>query len=305
MLEPAGPGAEHAARLWWPMLWISAVVFVIVAGLLIASILRGRREHEAGIDRSEPRWGEPFIAIAGVGVPALILIGVYLFSLAEMHALQASGSDPVMTIEVSARDWWWEARYPNGAITANEIHIPTGVPVRLDLTTRDVIHSFWVPRLQVKTDNIPGRHNFMWIQADRPGRYRGFCAEFCGLQHANMNFWVVAESGQDFDTWVESQAAPVAEPTAPDALEGASIFLTSSCSGCHAIRGTTAQGVAGPDLTHLASRETLAGVLPNTAAGLARFISDPQGVKPGVAMPPSELTDSELQAVLAFLEQLN
>ncbi|HEX2240645.1 MAG TPA: cytochrome c oxidase subunit II, partial [Actinomycetota bacterium] len=278
------------------MFWISAVVFAVVVGLLVASIRRGRRDHDPEIDRSEAPWGEPFIAIAGVAVPALILLGVYVFSLSEMNALQAAGSKPAMTVEVSARDWWWEARYPNGAVTANEIHIPIGVPVRLDLTTRDVIHSFWVPRLQVKTDNIPGRHNYMWIQADRAGRYRGFCAEFCGLQHTNMNFWIVAEPQAEFDAWLDDQVADVTE--AALALDGAEIFLSSSCAGCHALRGTTAVGLAGPDLTHLAARETLAGVLPNTRSSLEQFIRDPQSVKPGIAMPPAELTADELRAVV-------
>ncbi len=285
------------------MLWISTAVFAVVVGLLIASIRRGRPDHDPEIDRSEARWGEPFIAIAGVAIPAVILLGVYLFSLTEMNALQAAGSNPALTIEVSARDWWWEARYSNGAVTANEIHIPTGVPVRLDLTTRDVIHSFWVPRLQVKTDNIPGRHNFMWLQADRPGRYRGFCAEFCGLQHTNMNFWVVAQPRAEFEQWLDDQAEAIDESTA--SLDGAGIFLSSSCAGCHAIRGTDASGLAGPDLTHLGSRETIAGVLSNTRAALERFIRDPQSVKPGLAMPPAELTPEELEAVLDFLEQLD
>ncbi len=286
------------------MLWISAAVFLVVAGLLVASIRRGARDQGADLDRSDARWGEPFIVLSGVVVPAIILIGVYLFSLGEMNALREAGSNPAMTIEISARDWWWEARYANGAVTANEIHIPTGVPVQLDLTTRDVIHSFWVPRLQVKTDNIPGRHTFMWLQADRPGRYRGFCAEFCGLQHTNMNFWVIAQTPVEFEVWLESQSAAAGDPPDPDALEGQSIFLTSSCAGCHTIRGTTADGIAGPDLTHLAGRETLAGVLPNTRKALERFIRDPQSFKPGLAMPPAELTHTELQAVLDFLEQL-
>lgn len=310
ILDPAGPGARLIESLWWPMLWISTIVFVIVCGFLLRALIRGGRSSEDAyetLDRDEPRWGGPFIAIAGVLIPALILGGVYLYSLKQMNALSDAGANPSIEIEVVARNWWWEARYPNGAVTANEIHIPVGEPVRLKLTTKDVIHSFWVPELQAKTDHVPGHDNYMWLQADEPGRYRGQCAEFCGLQHTNMIFYVVADEPDDFDAWVANEAADVAEHETRlvTAAEGFGIFADSSCAGCHTIRGTTAEGTLGPDLTHLASRETIAGVLSNTRENLRDFIADPHPFKPGVSMPPTELTDDEIDAVVAYLAGLD
>ena len=304
ILEPAGPGARLIESLWWPMLWISTIVFLVVVGFLIRAIARGRTSSDySDIDNDEPRWGERFIVLAGVVIPALILGGVYLFSLRQMDKLSDAGADASLEIEVVARNWWWEARYPNGAVTANEIHIPAGEPVRLHLTSADVIHSFWVPELQAKTDHVPGHDNYMWLQADEPGRYRGQCAEFCGLQHANMVFYVVADEPDDFDEWVANEAADVdeSETRLATASEGANIFMDSSCAGCHTIRGTTADGDLGPDLTHLASRETIAGVLRITPLNLRNFIADPHPFKPGVSMPPTELSDEQIDAVAAYL----
>ena len=301
ILDPAGPGARHIESLWWPMLWISTIVFAIVVGFLVRAIIRGRRDGYDSLDRDEPRWGEPFIAIAGVFIPALVLGGVYLYSLKEMNALSEAGADASMEIEVVARNWWWEARYENGAVTANEIHIPVGEPVRLHLTTADVIHSFWVPELQAKTDHVPGHDNYMWLQADEPGRYRGQCAEFCGLQHANMVFYVVADEPSRFEEWVENEASDAAATTS----EGAEIFATASCAGCHAVRGTEAEGSLGPDLTHLMTRETIAGVLDNDRDNLRAFVADPHPFKPGVTMPPTELSDGEIDAVVDYLMGLD
>jgi cytochrome c oxidase subunit II len=301
-LDPAGPGAARIEELWWLIFWISTAVFAVVLGFLIAALLRGRRQH---VDiPKEVRWGEPFIVISGVVLPAVILIGVFVVSLADMRELSRTGSRAALEIDVTSHNWWWEVRYPNGAGTANEIHVPVGEPVRLKLVTADVIHSFWVPRLQAKIDHVSGRTNYMWLQADRPGRYRGQCAEFCGLQHANMAFYVVAQPGPDFDAWMEQTATP-AGATSGSAAVGESVFMSSTCVGCHAIQGTPAEARVGPDLTHLADRRTLlAGTVPNTERNLERIILDPQSVKPGVAMPPTELTPNELEDLLAYLEQL-
>lgn len=300
MLEPAGPGSRRIAGLWWLMFWISLVVFVVVVALLVVALLR--RTKTAAVDKTEVRWGEPFIVVAGVIIPAVVLSSVYVISLSEMNELAARGDDAAIEIDVVAHNWWWEAVYENEAVTANEIHIPVGEPVRLKLSTDDVIHSFWVPELQVKIDMIPGRTNRMWVEADEPGRYRGQCAEFCGLQHANMIFYVVAEPHADFDEWLANEAAPAIEGES----FGQQVFLNSSCVGCHAIRGTEARAPVGPDLTHLAARETIAaGVLPNTRSNLALWITDPQGVKPGVTMPPTEFTAGELEALLDYLSGLD
>ena len=299
LLDPAGPGARRIEGLWWPMLWISVVVFVIVAGMLVYATLRGRRAKEDGIDKSEVRWGDPFITVAGVFIPFLILASVYVMSLREMNGLSEDARGSRLTIQVIGHDWWWEARYPNGAVTANEIHIPVGEPVEVELTTADVIHSFWVPELQVKTDQIPGQTNRQWIEADRAGTYRGQCAEFCGLQHANMVFYVIAD--EDFDAWMEGEA----EPATASVEEGAEIFMGSSCVGCHAIRGTEAEAELGPDLTHVASRKTLAGIVPTNRANMLRFVRNAQELKPGATMPPAELEGDELEAVVDYLMGLD
>ena len=299
VLEPAGPGARRIEGLWWLMFWISLVVFVVVVALLIVALLR--RTKEAAVDRSEVRWGEPFIIVAGVVIPAIVLSSVYVIALNDMNELAAHGDDAGTTIEVIGHDWWWEVVYANGAVTANEIHIPAGEPVRVELSTDDVIHSFWVPELQVKIDMNPGETNDLWLEADEPGRYRGQCAEYCGLQHAKMIFYVVAEPRAEFDQWLANEA----EPAAADDL-GQQVFLNSTCVGCHAIRGTDATAEVGPDLTHLAARETIAsGVLPNTRSSLARWITDPQSVKPGATMPPTELAGDELEALLDYLSGLD
>lgn len=303
-LESRGPAAARIEGLWWLMLWISVVVFVVVVAMLWISIRRRRRPEPSS---REVRWGEPFVILAGVAIPTIVLVGVFVLSLRDMGALSAEGRTAELTIDVIGHDWWWEAVYEeSGARTANEIHIPVDVPVRLRLRTDDVIHSFWVPQLQAKTDMIPGKTNEMWLEADEPGRYRGQCAEFCGLQHANMIFYVVAEPAASFTSWVESNSAPAALPESASAAEGMEVFMSSTCVGCHTIEGTEANSDIGPDLTHLAGRETIAaGVLENTRGNLSTWIVDPQGVKPGAAMPPTDLSSEELEALLDYLEQLD
>jgi cytochrome c oxidase subunit II len=305
-LEPAGPGARRIEGIWWVLFWIATAVVVIVAGMLVMSIRRASKKDEGGVDRKKPRWGEPFIVVTGVIVPVVILLGTFVFSLTQMNSLAASGEDAEIEIVVEAQNWWWEATYPNGAETANEIHIPTGEPVKIVLTSPDVVHSFWVPQLQAKMDNVPGQENSLWLEADEPGRYRGQCAEFCGLQHAHMAFFVVAQSPDEFDTWLANEAADATTPSSTTAQAGEEVFLGDTCVGCHAVRGTEADSDVGPDLTHLAGRETIgAGKLLNSRENLERFIVDPQGAKPGIGMPPTELTDEDLSDLLDYLEQLD
>lgn len=269
--------------------------------MAVAILRRNRR----GSPRGVVRWSDPFIVIAGVVVPVVILAGIYIVTLHEMAALSRPKDRAGLTIDVIGHMWWWEARYPNGAVTANEIHIPVGEPVRLALTSADVIHSFWVPQLQVKADQIPGRVNFLWLQADEPGRYRGQCAEFCGLQHAQMIFYVIADPPEAFSAWLAHEATPAARPASASAARGMDVFTSGSCAGCHTIRGTTATGEVAPDLTHLAIRETIgAGVLLNTRQDLARWVTNAQTAKPGAVMPPTELSPEDLQAVLDYLQSL-
>jgi cytochrome c oxidase subunit 2 len=212
-----------------------------------------------------------------------------------------------LDIEIIGHQWWWEVHYTNQDFdTANEIHIPVGQTVTLHVTTADVIHSFWVPELHGKMDLIPGQTNTFTIQADQAGVYRGQCAEFCGAQHAHMAFLVIAESAEDFQTWLDHQSQPGAEPEVGSLeQQGQQAFLGSACVYCHTIEGTNASGHVGPDLTHLASRRTIAsGILPNTPGNLAGWIINSQTIKPGNHMPPMNLNGDQVQALLAYLATL-
>jgi len=283
------------------MLWVSAAVFAFVVVMGGWGLLRGRRRREGDLQRIVP-WGDRFILIAGLGVTAAILVGFFLLSVRSMASLARAGKTASLEISVTGHDWWWEARYPNGAVTANEIHIPAGQRVRITLQSADVIHSLWVPQLAPKIDLIPGRNNEMWVRADKPGFYRGQCAEYCGLQHAHMIFFVVADPPDVFRTWMTAMAAPAPAPVDALAARGREIFLAQTCAGCHAIRGTAASGTLGPDLTHLATRGTFAaGTWPLTASNLTEWILDPQAMKPGVTMPPTALSPEEVRAVVAYL----
>jgi cytochrome c oxidase subunit 2 len=241
-----------------------------------------------------------------VVVPVVVLAVLWVLTLSDMSALSHPRRSAAMKVQVVGHQWWWEVRYPQqGFVTANDIHIPVGRPVEVELTTDDVIHSFWVPQLTGKTDLISGRTNRMWIQADRPGVYRGQCAEYCGLQHANMIFYVVADAPATFREWVSREGQAAATPTSSEAVRGRDVFLSSACVGCHTIRGTDARGKVGPDLTHIGSRISIgAGALSNTPSKLAIWISDSQSVKPGNLMPPIPLSPSDLKAVVAFLDAL-
>ncbi len=306
MLDPRSDDARRVEGLWWVLFWISCAVVAVVTGFLLVAARRRRAElhTEDDIDRRPVPWGDRFVVIAGAAIPGGILAGSFAFSLAVLNDM-GSADDRPLEVEVVGHTWWWEVRYPNGAVTANEIRIPVGEAVQLALPTADVIHSFWVPELQVKKDHIPGADNQLSVVADHAGHFRGQCAEFCGLQHAHMEILVVAMPGDQFDDWVEREAEPAAEPQGAAAEDGRRIFERASCAGCHTIRGTSAEGTLGPDLTHLADRETLgAGVVRLTPESLADFITDPQDDKPGVSMPPTELTPDQVDAVVAYLTEL-
>ena len=298
MLDTSGPGARTVEGLWWLLFWISAVVVAIVVVLLGYSL---RRRVTGSTDSDDPTpvppWGNRFVVWSGFVFPAIVLLVVLAVSLVDLADLGRTGP-PAIEVEVVGHMWWWEARYEGGAVTANEIHIPVGVPVELSLSTSDVIHSLWIPALHPKRDMIPGRVNTITLQADEAGRHRGMCAEFCGLQHANMGLFVVADP--DFEQWLAQQREPAAATG-----RGEEVFLGSTCVGCHTIRGTAADAEVGPDLTHLASRETIfAARLDNTRENLATVITDPQSAKPGAAMPPTSLDDEDLAALLDYLESL-
>jgi cytochrome c oxidase subunit 2 len=306
VLDPRSHDARRVEGLWWVLFWISCVVVAVVTGFLLAAAHRRRAELHADdhIDTRAVPWGDRFVVIAGAAIPGGILAGTFAFSLMVLNDM-GSADDRTLEVEVVGHTWWWEVRYPNGAVTANEIRIPVGETVELALPTADVIHSFWVPELQVKKDHIPGADNRLSVLADHAGAFRGQCAEFCGLQHAHMEILVKAMPASAFDDWLEHEARPATEPEASEAKDGRRIFERASCAGCHTIRGTSADGTLGPDLTHLADRETLgAGVAPLTPANLADFITDAQDDKPGASMPPTELTREQVDAVVAYLTEL-
>lgn len=307
-LHPAGPAATEIARLWWMMLAAFTAVFVIVLALLLYAIYRGTPTSPATTGRetgTAPPWGRTgFIVAGGVILPILVLTPLFVYSLTAAGRLRTPAN--AVTIRVIGHMWWWEVRYPEqGIVTANEIHIPAGQPVRLELTSADVIHSFWVPRLNGKRDLIPGIENVFWIQADAPGRYRGQCGEYCGTQHANMAFEVIALPAEEYAAWLATRATPRTEPAAAEAQRGRQLFLTSGCVQCHAIQGTRAKANTGPDLTHIGSRQKIgAALLPNTRENLARWIADPQAIKPGIKMPRTELNVDDLQSLVTYLEGL-
>ncbi|MDQ3887403.1 MAG: cytochrome c oxidase subunit II [Actinomycetota bacterium] len=299
-LAPAGPGAERVADLWWVLFWISVVVSVAVLALLGWIVARRRRPGT----RVHPGRGRGLVLILGVLVPALVLTLVYALGLRDMRALTEPPRQPRVSIDVLGHLWWWEVRYP-GFETANEIHVPVGQPVRLRLQTADVIHSFWVPQLMPKVDLVPGRVNEMWLLADEPGVYRGQCAEYCGLQHAHMAFRVVADPPERFAAWMQQHRRPAPPPEDPLAARGRTVLETTACATCHTVRGTTASGEAGPDLSHVGSRDRLAaGAIPNDFGHMSGWVSNSQTVKPGNLMPPQPLSPDDLRAVVTYLQGL-
>ena len=308
-LRTAGAIGNREARLGWVLLIVASAVVVVIAVLVVAAVFR--RRPGAGTRLVRTGSGVRWIVLGGVVVPALILLAVLVYSTATFAAVAQPPARQALTIQVVGHRWWWEVRYPGAQpseqfTTANELHVPVGRPVRLELATADVIHSFWIPELAGKTDLIPGQRNVAWIEADRPGRYWGHCGEYCGLQHANMMLTVVADPPAHFARWAEGQRQPAAEPAAAPAEVGRAVFTRSACSLCHAVRGTEAGGALGPDLTHLASRGTIAaGLLPNRRGHLAGWVANPQALKPGVLMPAVPLSSTDLNALLAYLESLH
>jgi len=315
-LDPFGPQAARVHGLW-RFLWIvSLAVYVLVIAALAWAALRRRTPAEADpTPRPAAEVAGPALrtTIVGATVATVLILFVFLVvDLATGRPLTAAprGGRGALEIEVTGHQWWWQVEYPSSrpdlrVVTANEIHVPTGRPVVVTLTSTDVIHSFWPPSLVGKRDMIPGEKTSVWFQADTPGVYRGQCAEFCGYQHAKMAFQIVAEPAEQFERWMARQRDSARTPTDSLALRGQEVFLATSCVMCHTVRGTPAGSRIGPDLTHLASRRTIAaGSLPNTRGALAGWIVDPQSIKPGTRMPSNQIEPDDLQALLAYLESL-
>lgn len=310
-LEPAGPQAEIIARLWWAFLAITGVVWLVTLGFFLYALIRGRRRTAPADDPRSAQLQLRGVVIATIAT-VVVLLGLALtdfFAVRQLGALAVRAPE-ALTIRVTGHQWWWEITYEDSTAsrsltTANELHIPVGRPVLLRVTSHDVIHSLWIPNLHGKRDLIPGYTSSTWIRADSVGVYRGQCAEFCGHQHAKMALLVIAEPEAEFAAWYSAQLEPARVPADSLARRGQEIFLAAPCVMCHAIRGTPAGGRLGPELTHLASRRTLAaGTLPNRRGQLAGWILDPQHVKPGNRMPSHNLEPAQLQALLHYLESL-
>jgi cytochrome c oxidase subunit II len=310
VLDAQGPAASSLARMFWIFVAVLATVWVLTMIALLLS-LRRRRPADADPLATDPgteRRMTITISVA-VGLTLVTVISLTGLSYAAQKVLFAH-KDGALTLLVTGRQWWWQITYedaqPNRVFTtANEIHIPVGEPVLIKLESSDVIHSFWVPSLTGKIDAITGRQNQLQIQADRPGIYRGQCAEYCGLQHAHMGLLVVAESREDFERWREHQISSAIPPGDEERQRGMEVFLSKPCVMCHQIRGTDAGGKIAPDLTHVGSRHTIAaGTLETTRGNIAAWIVDPHGVKPGVNMPTIQLEPEEVQPLASYLEGL-
>jgi cytochrome c oxidase subunit 2 len=315
----AGPQASRIEWLWWVMLSTTTAVYVVVMLWLLLAYMRGRRHTKSepglaarrrpAIEAISDRSMTLVVSVA-VAASVVILLGLLIASVWTNRAVASLGASSAVTIKVTGHQWWWEAEYESGTPseqfkTANELHIPVGRPIVLKVTSTDVIHSIWIPNLQGKRDLIPGYTTAIWLQADKPGLYRGQCAEFCGVQHAHMALYVTAESNDDYEKWRAGMVRPAAEPATDEQRLGRDVFLHATCVQCHTIRGTIAGATMGPDLTHLASRGSIAAAtLPNRRGHLAGWVVDPQQIKPGAHMPPNSVQSNDLQYLLTYLEAL-
>jgi cytochrome c oxidase subunit II len=305
-LDAAGIQAARIEWLWWLMFWVTTAVFVLVVAAVVLAVRRGRSTDPA---RPDNRALQRAVGSA-VGLTIVILFGLLYASAATGRAIGTPPGDKPLVIQITGQQWWWSVEYVNDApsqrfTTANELHIPIGRPVVLNLRSPDVIHSFWVPNLHGKMDLIPGRLNTTWFRADVPGVYRGQCAEYCGMQHAHMGLVVVAEQPDAYQRWEDAQRQNAPDPSSPQQARGRGIVERGPCALCHTVRGTQAGARTGPDLTHFASRSTIgAATAPNTPGYLAGWIANPQHLKPGNRMPATGLSAEDLQAVLAYLETL-
>lgn len=311
-LHGFGAKADPVVELTWGMLIIAIAVVVIVTLLVLAGIWRRRTTAAGGALASVPveRGGNGLKWISiGVSLSSVALFGTLIWTVMVLAAVNGPASKPTLTIQVTGNQWWWRARYlsddPTRVFnTANEIHIPVGQPVRIELASADVIHAFWVPALTGKTQTIPGQINVTWLEASRPGIYRGQCTQYCGEQHAHMALFVVAEQPADFRKWWDAQLAPAEAPATAQAVKGQHEF-EFHCGACHNVRGAQAGGTVAPDLTHLMSRATIAaGTLPNNTGNLLGWIADPAAIKPGTLMPVLYLSGPELADIGTYLQTL-
>jgi cytochrome c oxidase subunit 2 len=303
-LAPKGADAAAIAQVSWIIFIGAGLIFALVLALILYAICTPQARR---------RWTTThgFIIGGGIVFPVVTLTALLAYGLSLTGSVGRSADAPAIKIDVTGEQFWWRVRYQErggkaAVDSANEIHIPVGQPVELTLRSTDVIHSFWVPNLAGKLDMIPGQQNVLSIQADIPGTYRGQCAEYCGLQHAQMAFYVVAHPPEAFDRWLDERREPAAQPLADFVKQGQGLFLSAGCGACHTVRGIDAAGEIGPDLTHIGSRHSIgAGMWPNNAGTLAAWIASSQHLKPGNKMPSfGVLSGAELRALATYLESL-
>ncbi|HEY8885459.1 MAG TPA: cytochrome c oxidase subunit II [Chloroflexota bacterium] len=300
-LTPASAVATATANLFWVIVAIAGIIFVGVEGVLFYALFayRQRPGREAA-----QFHGSTWLEITWTAIPALILLVVFVLTVKTVVANQLPAGDP-LEIRAVAHQWWWEFDYPaEGITTANELHVPVGERVVVKLSSVDVIHSFWIPSLVPKLDAVPGQDRTLWFDANQAGDYAGRCAEFCGVEHTWMLFRVVAQSPDEYAAWIKAQQQPAPAPTGL-ALQGQQLYQAQTCASCHAIAGSSSNGIVGPSLTHVASRWSIgAGVLDNTPDNLSRWLADPQAFKSGSAMPNYHFGPDDVKALTAYLETL-
>ena len=305
-LHPTADFGSEIDRLFLTIVWWALGVFVVVETALIVAIIRFR--DRPGAATPKPVHGSTLLEISWTLAPAIVLIFIAVPTIRTIFRTDGAPPENAMQVEVIGHQWWWEFRYPElGIVTANEMRVPVGEPVTLVMTSEDVIHSFWAPKLGGKRDVMPGRTTRISFVPDSLGTFLGQCAEFCGESHANMRLRVIVEDSAGFAAWVaqERTAPSVEETLSGDVAAGLGVFRTKGCVACHTIEGVAA-GVLGPNLSHVGNRTTIAaGILSNTAEGLARWIRDPVGEKPGSLMPQMPMTEEQLSALVAYLQSLN
>jgi cytochrome c oxidase subunit 2 len=310
-MRPGGPAGSNLAQIGWVTYVLFGVISFIMWALLFWACVRKR----GSLEEHEP-WniggGHSWIWIGGFAIPFVVLCGMFVFAMERMSQFPLRDHHSVTPeIQVIGHQWWWEVHYLSGGvsnhfITANEIHIPTGRPIDIQLETADVIHSFWIPALHGKVELIPGQPNFIRIQASKAGNYEGECGEYCGEQHAHMRLLVVAQAPDEYEAWRAQQLKPAADPQTMEAMHGRDLFNEAACALCHTVRGTVAQGKVAPDLTHLAGRQFIAAnTYANNTANLEAWVTHAQSLKPGAEMPNlTEFNGSDLRALVAYLQQL-
>jgi cytochrome c oxidase subunit II len=304
--EPASEYAIEGKDLFQYIIYLGILVGVLVEGALIFAAIRFRRKPG---DRLPPQiHGNTLVEVTWTSVPAIILLAIMVPTIQTIFRTQAPAPADAFQVHVIGHQFWWEFQYPDsGVVTADEVHIPVGRTVNFQLHSADVIHSFWIPALGGKRDAFPSHLNYIWLTPNTVGEFPGQCFQLCGYSHGNMRMKAFVQTQADFDAWVAAQQQPAATPApGSDAEQGATLFTQKGCVACHTINGTAAQGNVGPNLTHLASRTTIAGgILPNTTEGLHTWLHDPPAVKPGSIMPNLNLSDDEIRLLTAYLQSLS